>query len=44
LFSARCVVLSGQRRIERGVDERLGRGRSDAGPDNAQEIVSKIRE
>jgi hypothetical protein len=30
--------------VERGVDERLGRGRSDASPDNCQEIVSKIRE
>jgi hypothetical protein len=29
---------------ERRVDEAVRRGRSDAGPDNRQEIVSKIRE
>jgi hypothetical protein len=30
--------------VQRGFDERPGRGRTDAGPDNRQEIVSKIRE
>jgi len=29
---------------ERGVDERAGRSRTDTGPDNGQDIVSKIRE
>jgi hypothetical protein len=28
---------------QRGVDERLGRSRSNAGPDNRQDVVSKIR-
>jgi hypothetical protein len=29
---------------ERGIDERVGGGRTDTGPDNRQEIVSEIRE
>jgi len=29
---------------ERRIDERTGGGRIDTGPDNCQEIVSKIRE
>jgi hypothetical protein len=30
--------------IQRGLDERAGRTRGDTGPDNRQEVVSKIRE
>jgi hypothetical protein len=30
--------------VERGVDERSGRGRGDAGPDDRQEVLSQIRE
>jgi hypothetical protein len=29
---------------ERGVDECAGRGRTDTGPDNRQEVVPEIRE
>jgi hypothetical protein len=30
--------------VERGIDQRFGRSRTDTSPDNRQEIVSKIRE
>jgi hypothetical protein len=35
------VVRAGR---DRRVDQRAGRGRSDACPDNGQEVVSEIRE
>ncbi len=30
--------------VERAFHEHAGRGRSDAGPDDRQEVVSKVRE
>jgi hypothetical protein len=43
-LSGRCGIFCRRSGIERGVHERLRRGRSDAGPDDGQEILSKIRE
>jgi hypothetical protein len=43
--SAACARPEGLRSIgEGGIDQRIRRSRSDTGPDNRQEIVSKIRE
>ena len=48
LFPRQHARSAGTRTVrpigQRGIDERIRRSRSDAGPDNRQEIVSKIRE